>query len=176
MNMRVRVCLGLLLAQAASQASGQPALERVEKLVQRAVQSANGGQPAAPAHAQPGSKQPGYLGVVADDRQDVGRGARVLEVVAGGPAAKGGLQVKDLITAVGNEPVRSLDDMTNLLALRPAGAVVVFSVTRDGSRGKFRSRWARGRRPTNACCRNLANSPSNFPTARPAAGQSATRW
>ena len=37
-----------------------------------------------------GPAEPGYLGVVADDQREQGRGVRILEVVADGPAAEAG--------------------------------------------------------------------------------------
>ena len=119
----------------ASLASAQPALDRLEQRIRQQVQAAN----------PPVAKQPGYLGLVADDREDRGRGARLIEVVPEGPAAKAGLQAGDLITAVNDQPVRDLDSMQKLLETRPAGAVINLSVTRDG--GNRRIAVTLGERP-----------------------------
>ncbi len=116
---------------AAGNAMGQPALDRVEEQLRRQSQAVASGQSGGGATAA--GKQPGYLGLVADDREDRGRGARLVEVFAGGPAAKAGLKVGDLITAVNDQPVRDLDAMQRLLELRPPGAVVMIQITRDGA-------------------------------------------
>ena len=115
--LRILAALSALLA--AGSAVAQPALDRVEQQIRQRLQAGEPGQGGAGA-----AKQPGYLGIVADDREDRGRGARLLEVLAGSPAAKAGLKVGDLVTSVNDQPVRELDDMTRLLELRPAGSVV----------------------------------------------------
>src|SRR5438552_8280298 len=53
----------------------------------------------------------GFLGVNTDDRQDKGRGVRVMEVVKGSPAEEAGLKVGDLITAIADKPVRQTSDV-----------------------------------------------------------------
>ncbi len=130
MNLICKFATAAFTLFVASSALAQPALDRVEAQIRRQAQTGGAPQPAAGAPA-PG-KQPGYLGVIADDREDKGRGARLVEVVAGGPAAKAGLKVGDLITSINDQPVRELDSMQRLLELRPAGAVVSMHVTRDG--------------------------------------------
>jgi C-terminal processing protease CtpA/Prc len=124
MNRFLKLVVAVSGLLATGNALGQPALDRVEEQLRRQTQAA--------ADRQAG-KQPGYLGVVADDRDDRGRGARLVQVFAGGPAAKAGLKVGDLITAINDQPVRELDAMQNLLELRPAGAVVTMIVNRDGA-------------------------------------------
>ena len=47
------------------------------------------------ANADPGSAEAGYLGMVADDRQDAGKGVRLVEVDDDSPAAHAGLQRDD---------------------------------------------------------------------------------
>jgi S1-C subfamily serine protease len=145
MNARLSLCLGMLALLTGRAALGQPALDRVEQQLRRQAQpraadeadatvpQPGGAAAGKPSAGQTAAGQPGYLGVVADDRQDRGRGARLLEIVADGPAAKAGLKIGDLITSVNDQPVRELDDMTRLLELRPAGAVVMMQVTRDGA-------------------------------------------
>lgn len=57
-------------------------------------------------------------------------GAVVVDAVSGGPAARAGLQVKDVITAVDGEPVASVSDLTRLLASRHPGDHVELRVAR----------------------------------------------
>ena len=74
---------------------GQSALQRLEEMI-RQPKAASGTAPAKPpespappkaAATQPApSPEPGYLGVLADDKDDRGRGVRVLKVTPGGPA------------------------------------------------------------------------------------------
>ena len=131
MNRFLKLVVAVSGLLATGNALGQPALDRVEEQLRRQTQAAADRQSGAAATAA--GKQPGYLGVVADDRDDRGRGARLVEVFAGGPAAKAGLKVGDLITSINDQPVRELDSMQRLLALRPAGAVVMMKVNRDGA-------------------------------------------
>jgi S1-C subfamily serine protease len=107
------------LAQAAF---AQPALDRVEKQLRGELQSKSGGA------AQ--NRQPGYLGLVADE--DEGRGIVVLEAAAGGPAAAVGIRVDDRIVAIDEQPVTRLDEMSELLKNRLSGDVVKLGIERDG--------------------------------------------
>jgi S1-C subfamily serine protease len=94
------------------------------------------GSPAFPAQdagvAEPAGAQPGYLGVVADDRNENGRGVRIREVT-GAPAGKAGLLAGDLITAIQGRPVRSLDDMAKALQPVTVGQKVDFQIDRAGA-------------------------------------------
>lgn len=126
----------LLVAVAAATVRAQPVLEEVERNVRRQVGAAE--LPADGAGAAAPAMQPGYLGVVADDRGENGRGVRIREVMPGGPAAQGGLQGADLVTAINNRPVRATDDMAQLLAPVAAGQPVEFQVERAGKAQKVR--------------------------------------
>lgn len=126
----------------AGDAFGQPLLDRVLDRVQGELNDRTQPAPAnddpllednGPGDAAPAKEEPGYLGVVADDREEQGRGVRVLEVVAGGPAAQGGLAKNDLITAINAQPIRSMDEMARILSTMPAGARLAFSVNRGGA-------------------------------------------
>lgn len=75
--------------------------------------------------------EPGYLGLVVDDRQENGHGVRVKDIDSESPAAKAGLQADDLITAINGQPVHSDDDLGSLRTLQP-GAKVTFQVERQG--------------------------------------------
>jgi predicted metalloprotease with PDZ domain len=78
----------------------------------------------------PADREPGYLGLVTDDRRDLGKGLRVVRVVENSPAAKAGFSVDDLIVAVDGQPTGSLDEMASRLQPHPAGDKVRFEVRR----------------------------------------------
>jgi S1-C subfamily serine protease len=70
-------------------------------------------------------------------------GVPLVDVIAGGPAARaglvpfrrardGGVLIGDVITEVGGEPVNDLDDVLTLLEQRQPGETVVFTVWRAG--------------------------------------------
>lgn len=89
--------------------------------------------------------EPGYLGVVLDDRFDGGAGLRVLEVVPGGPAEAAGLRVGDRLTEVEGRNVRTMPDFVEMIGRRTAGKVVELTVLRD--RRPTRLKVTLGRRP-----------------------------
>lgn len=63
------------------------------------------------------------------------RGALIVETVAGGPAAEGGLEAGDVITAIDDDQIESAEDLTRTLAgLDPGNEVVIRVVTSDGAR------------------------------------------
>ncbi len=80
--------------------------------------------------------------MVADDREDRGRGVRVVEVYRGGPADKAGIRKQDLITAVGGVRVRQMTDMTDMLDTFMPGQGVDFELLRDGRLVKLRATMA----------------------------------
>lgn len=114
---------------------GQDALDRLEERL-RAEQApkipAPQGAPADRRAGQDlaGGPEPGYLGVLADDRFEQGRGIRVLEVIAGGPAENGGLRPRDIINRVNGQPARSQDELIELLSPMPPGTKVRIGVER----------------------------------------------
>lgn len=161
--------LGTSRLAAAQPAAERPVLERLERQIRnRPGQAQRPGNPAEdpgaarsdPAAAeaaaeQPAgrtaaraSREPGYVGVLADDRKDRGRGVRILEVRPGGPAAKSGLQKGDLVTGVAGIRVRQMTDMAEVLALFPAGDSVVFDVLRGQKQQAIKV--VLGRRPAPA--------------------------
>lgn len=130
-------------------AGAQPILERLEQRIRSRIGEAQeAAQPAPPdageappvdpgpvvgqntAPEAPGNTEPGFLGLVADDRGEQGRGVRVLATRPDGPAAKAGFQKDDLITSVAGIRVRTLADMADILDLFPPGKVVAFDVVR----------------------------------------------
>ena len=80
----------------------------------------------------PAAAEPGYLGVVADDRQEKGAGVRVVEIETGGPAEQGGLKADDLITSINGTPVHGRSDMGPVLERLAPGSKVKFVVDRGG--------------------------------------------
>ncbi|HEV2971366.1 MAG TPA: PDZ domain-containing protein [Pirellulales bacterium] len=82
--------------------------------------------------------EPGYLGLLTDDRQDAGKGVRVMEAVGGSPAEKAGLKPGDLITGIDGKPVQSNADMGAAIGSLPPGSEVSFDIDRDGQKQKFR--------------------------------------
>ena len=84
-----------------------------------------------------GLPEPGYLGLITDDRQEAGKGVRVMEAVAGGPADKGGLQAGDLIVAINGKPVQRMEDFAAIASTTPGGGVLDFQVQRAGAEQKF---------------------------------------
>jgi hypothetical protein len=156
----VRFSIGLLFLTAVLNPAllvAQRALERLEKQIRERVEqdipippSPGTAAPTPPAPG-PGPAQvrekwePGYLGLQADDRQDRGRGVRVLEISAEGPAAKGGLKKQDLITAVSGVRTRQMSDMADLMNLYSAGESVEIEVLRDNT--PLKVKVTLGRRP-----------------------------
>lgn len=138
--------------------SAQPILNRVEQLLRN--QAAAAQNPAAPQAAE--AAEPGYLGVIADDRLDGGRGVRVLEVAGGGPAANGGVQNGDLITAINGQSVRVMEDMARALERLTAGTRLTITVERAGKPSQ--QEITLGRRPRS---QPIGKIPENLPEPSP---------
>ncbi len=138
--MHTRICFIVFSAAAllGNVAGAQQALENMEKqLAQPAPPPAN--PPAVPgAQAAPAShEEPGYLGIIADDQGTQGRGVQLVDVLAGGPAALGGLKVGDLITSIDGVALKSLDDLAAVMRDRVVGEEVTFVVIRDGEAARL---------------------------------------
>ncbi|MGC3971521.1 MAG: PDZ domain-containing protein [Pirellulales bacterium] len=130
------LCGGALAAPDA--ALGQTALQRLERqLTQQAP------TPAAPGFAQPEppklgdlppppAEEPGYLGIIAVDHDTQGRGVRLVDVLAGGPAALGGLKIGDLITSIDGTAIADRGAMGEVMQGRLAGESVTFVIVREG--------------------------------------------
>jgi S1-C subfamily serine protease len=90
----------------------------------------------AEANKQPAEaidrNEPGYLGLITDDRREAGRGIRVVKVVEGSPAAAAGFRADDLILTVDGAGVRSLDQLGRMLEPRSAGDKLRFEINRAG--------------------------------------------
>ncbi len=75
--------------------------------------------------------EPGYLGVIGDDRNDRGRGVRVVEVRPGGPAHQAGLLPGDLIVGVSGIRARQMSDMVAIIRQAPPGSAMTLDVLRN---------------------------------------------
>jgi S1-C subfamily serine protease len=122
------VLLAVCMSIGARTVEAQAILDRVERLLRQQVEA-----PQDPAARPPRPNEAGYLGLLADDRQDAGKGVRIVNVAAGSPAAKAGLQTGDLITGIGDQSVRSMDDMARAVGTQPPGTTLKFLVVRKGT-------------------------------------------
>ncbi len=140
----------ILPATLVAVAHAQPALDALEQKVRRDVAAENA-QPAEPQPAEPAvnSQQPqqkprqGYAGLVVDDRDDRGRGVRILEVAPKGPGGAAGLRPQDLITGLGGVRVRQLSDMIMILEQVPPGGSLEFEVLRGTEPKRIHLTFAR---------------------------------
>jgi len=118
----------------APQAAAQSILKRLEEEVRQRVAE---GRSIPPRDESPEEQKSGYLGAVVDDRQDRGRGVRVLEVRPDGPASVAGLRSGDLITGVAGVRVRQTEDLADVMSVFPPGSRVAFDVLRQGQTQKL---------------------------------------
>ena len=117
----VAVPLGLLATRGAL---AQATLDELEQQIRKEM-AENQGKP-APQPAAQGAREPGYVGMVTDDRNDRGRGVRILKVRPGSPAERAGLEPCDLIVGMAGMRLRQMSDMAVILQqVRPGGSVAV---------------------------------------------------
>lgn len=93
-----------------------------------AVEDAN-----ADAGADAPREEPGFLGLIGDDRGSDGRGVQIVKIDRDSPADQAMLKEGDLIYKINDQPVRNGRDMRRVLSQLPAGANVRFYIDRDGS-------------------------------------------
>lgn len=79
---------------------------------------------------------PGYLGLAADENPN-GRGAKVVEVNAGSPAAKAGLKPGDVILAIDGRVLEELAGMIDAMKMRQPGDKVKLDVLRQNRLMRF---------------------------------------
>jgi serine protease Do len=88
----------------------------------------------------------GWLGVVIQEVNkdlaesfglDKPAGALVAQVLEGGPAAKGGLQVGDVILSIDGTPIVMSGDLPHLVGRLKPGSKAVLDVVREGARKKL---------------------------------------
>ena len=77
--------------------------------------------------------QTGYLGVSMGEAPNGQDGALVQEVASGSPAAKAGLQVGDLVTAVDGKSIQNSGEMVAAIRDHKPGEKVTVTVDRDGN-------------------------------------------
>ena len=70
----------------------------------------------------------GYMGFFGEDATP---GAKLTNVIAGGPAAQAGLQVDDIVLALNKKEVKSYEELTDDLRALNAGDKVTLSIKRD---------------------------------------------
>lgn len=130
-----------------STAFAQSTLERLEWQIRQRAGASENAEPDANrppaarlAESRPAGEnvEPGYLGLVADDQKDRGRGVRILDVQRGGPAERAGLRRQDLITGLTGIRVRQMSEMSDILGMFGPGQGVNFDVLRDGKPQKVR--------------------------------------
>jgi hypothetical protein len=123
-------------------------LKDIEKVIDEELHRA-GKAPAAPKaepKAVPQAEAPkrkarGYMGVklmdlTDEDKKDLGvkSGMKVAEVVEGGPAAKAGLKVDDVITSVDGRSVDSMQELAPIMAAAGVGASVKLETLSGGKK------------------------------------------
>src|SRR5215475_3303372 len=87
------------------------------------------------ARANAGANAPvsrGYLGVSVQDQQTDGGGAVVAEMTNGSPASAAGLRGGDVIVEFDGKPVRSSQQLTEIIASTPVGRAVKLKYVRNG--------------------------------------------
>lgn len=122
--------IALLFALLASPAFGQTLLKKVEDRLRAApLVNANPGEAETDAAAAPAA---GYLGLVADETPEPGRGVLIQAVTAGAPSELGGLRAGDVITLINGKAVKNLTDLDAILNPSPVGARLQMNVIRAG--------------------------------------------
>ncbi len=94
-----------------------------------------------PTPAPSEGNEPGYLGVVLNDRPDLS-GVLVVRVEPQSPAARAGFEADDVITAVDGERVDDPDEVVDVVTDAGPGAELTFTVKRDGDKRELRATLA----------------------------------
>jgi S1-C subfamily serine protease len=89
----------------------------------------------------------GYLGVSTRDPDDNSRGAQIVDVVAGGPADRGGIEIGDVVTDINGQDVIGSDGLVGVLRQLAPGTRVTVTVERAGD--SERLTVTLGERPAN---------------------------
>ena len=99
--------------------------------------------------------QHAYLGIATPSSEQnllstkTSKGVTVSKVQTGGPAAKAGLEVNDLITKINGTPVTSYDQLISVIARYTPGQTVTLTIVRDGQTKQVKVTFA-NRPPGNA--------------------------
>ncbi|MEY4230774.1 MAG: hypothetical protein RLZZ362_1623, partial [Actinomycetota bacterium] len=75
----------------------------------------------------------GFLGVSIEDRTDGGSGARIVEVSENSPAADAGIEVGDVVVAVGGRPVSGQGGLIAEIRSGGPGSQLDLTLLRDGA-------------------------------------------
>jgi membrane-associated protease RseP (regulator of RpoE activity) len=120
------VAAGLLLFGSPwlGSAQAQSLLEELEKRLAT--------EPAAPPVSELAAPQPGYLGLVADEATEIGKGVVVISVREAGPAATAGIKAGDHLAAINRRAIRNLDDMAAAMRDLSAGTKIEIALLRAG--------------------------------------------
>jgi membrane-associated protease RseP (regulator of RpoE activity) len=142
---------------------------RAQSALQQFENKAKAPAAAAPAASAPGpglapateaAPPSGYLGVVADDTPEPGKGVLLTGVKPGAPSELGGLKAGDVIIAIDGKPCRNLDDLDKALEKGTVGTKLVMTVQRQGK--EERKTIALGTRPMDD---EAADNPGEAPPA-----------
>jgi putative serine protease PepD len=90
---------------------------------------------------QTGRAQLPFLGISGQNLPDE-RGARVGDVVSGGPAERAGLQTGDIIVELDGQTIHSMDELISALIQKEVGQTVRITYERDGNRRTAEARLA----------------------------------
>jgi predicted metalloprotease with PDZ domain len=166
---RLITAILILALSAASIGWSQTVLQKIEQQIrQRNDPNAPTEAPAAEDSAE--KPESGYVGFRADDRQDRGRGVRVLDVTPESPADKAGFQAQDLITSIAGVRTRQLSEMADILQLYQPGETIEFDIIRENQPQKLRMTF--GVRPKGNPAANAEAIPA--PQGERAAGNAPT--
>jgi len=130
-----------------------------------------------------GAVERGYVGIsigpVTDDvREALGLpegtdGARVTSVNAGGPAARGGLEYGDIVTAVDGQDIDDSNELTRLVGAVSVGETITFDVLRNGQRERVAVRAAARPSAAELAALNALNDAPELPEAGTVSGEAA---
>jgi hypothetical protein len=133
----------------------QSALEKLEQQIRQRNSRRNADNNADPNAASSsgiganadgtGVRESAYLGLVADDSNDRGRGVRVLSIRPGSPAERAGIRRYDMITSIAGTRVRQMSDLSGILGTFSPGQIATFDLLRDGKKQSVKVAF--GRRP-----------------------------
>lgn len=119
-------------------------LKEIERIIDEEL-----AKPKKPAPPEPPKPPPppapnkvrGYLGIRAADldpaeRKNLGikGGFRILEIMEGSPADKGGLKAEDVVVAIDGRAVDTAQDVRTVVAAAGAGATLSLDILRDGKK------------------------------------------
>ena len=147
-----------VVALCGATAHAQPALEELERTLPPA-------DAVAPAD-RVAPREPAYLGLIADDTEGVA-GVRVLEPVAGSPAAGADFRKGDLVVMAGQQPIADLDDLAEVLDAAAAGDKLLFEVVRGDERIRLTATLSRRAPPREPAAQRAPIAPAESAQAAP---------